>query len=385
MRILYLNHNIKHFGTYFRAMPMAEHLAARGHQVTFLTVSREHRYKPIWSTVNGVHLGEMPNLMQNFSGEGYGPIDNLLRIAHSVAHRYDIIGMFDHKPNATFAGFPGRLRGAKLVADWADWWGGPGGINDIPRRRVPAIGKFEEWWEVRSKLWADRVVTTSLVLRQRAIDCGIPPEHVLYIPSGTALDRIDPMPMQEARQRLGVPPDRFMAGFIGFGQGDLEIVFHAQQQIPDLWFMIIGPQSIHARKMAQERGVADRLWQTGMVLGKEVSTYLACADLMVMPLQDNAANRGRMPIKILDYLAAGRPVVANPVGDMKFIVEDSQAGLLTQPDGFAEAITCLRRDASLREQFGHNARRAAETTFAWPHLIDQLEVFYRELLSTSKK
>ena len=65
-----------------------------------------------------------------------------------------------------------------------DWWGGPGGINDVPRRMVPAIGKFEAWWEERSKLWADGVVTISTVLRQRALNLGCPPERVLYLPTG---------------------------------------------------------------------------------------------------------------------------------------------------------------------------------------------------------
>ena len=381
MRMLYLNHNVRHLGTYFRAMPMAEHMAARGHDVTLLTVSREHRYKPTWSMVNGVHLGEMPNLMQNYSGEGYGPIDNTLRLWHALLHQYDVIHMFDHKPNATFAGFPGRLRHAKLVADWADWWGGPGGINDTPKRRVQAIGHFEEWWEVKSKHWADRVVTTSIVLQQRAIASGIAPEHVLYIPSGAALDRITPMPVAAARQQMKIPVDRFIVGFIGFAQNELEAVMRAMQRISDLWFMVVGPKAERILKMAEDYGVADRLWQTGMVLGTEVSTYLACADVMCMPMHDHAAEQGRMPIKILDYLAAGRPTVANPVGDMKFIIEDSRAGLLADSDGFAEAIIRLRQDPSLREQLGRNARHAAETTYAWPRLVEELEKFYCEMLA----
>ena len=220
MRLLYLNHNYRYFGTYYRAMPMAEQMAARGHQVTLMTVSRDHRWKPAWSTVNGVRLGEMPILLQNVSGEGYGPIDNALRLWHALAHRYDIVHMFDHRPNASFAGLTGRWRGAHLIADWADWWGGPGGVNDFPNRRVKAIGRFEEHWEEQSKLWADRVVTISTVLRQRAIELGVPVNHVLYLPTGAPLDRITPLPVAQARQQLGVPIDRHIAGFIGMGKAN---------------------------------------------------------------------------------------------------------------------------------------------------------------------
>ncbi len=385
MRLLFLNHNYRFSGTYYRAMPMAERLAARGHRVTLLTVSRDHRWTVTWSSVNGVCLGEMPNFSQNNSGEGYGPLDNLRRAAHSVAHHYDIIHMFDHKPNATFAGFAGRVRRARLVADWADWWGGPGGINDVPHRRIPAIGTFEEWWEVRSKQWADRVVTISTVLRQRAIDLGIAPEHVLYMPTGAAIDRISPIPILEARQGLNIPVGRRMVGFIGMGQGDLEIIMRAQQTVPDLWLMVIGQAAPKVSALAREYGTADRLWQTGFVPDNEVGHYLCCADVMVMPLADRAANRGRLPNKVLDYMAAGRPVVASPIGDVRTIVETYRTGLLADDADFAAAINRLLQEPDLREECGRNARRAAESNFAWPHLIDQLEAFYADLIGTPPK
>ena len=385
MRLLFLNHNYRFGGTYYRAMPMAERLAARGHHVTLLTVSRDHRWTATWSTVNGVCLGEMPNFSQDNSGEGYGPLDNVRRVAHGMAHHYDIIHMFDHKPNATFAGFAGRVRRARLVADWADWWGGPGGINDVPHRRIPAIGTFEAWWEVRSKQWADRVVTISTVLRQRAIDLGIPPDHVLYLPTGTALDRLSPIPIAEARLSLNIPLERRMVGFIGMGQGDLEIIMRAQQAIPDLWLMVVGHAAPKVPAMAREFGTADRLWQTGFIPDHEVGRYLCCADVMVMPLANRAANRGRLPNKLLDYMAAGRCVVASPVGDVQTIVEKYRTGLLADDAGFAVAINQLLQEHDLREEYGRNARRAAESDFAWPRLIDQLEAFYADLIGSPAK
>lgn len=382
MKLLLVNHNYRFFGTYYRAMPMAAQLAKRGHRVTVMTVSREHRYRPTWSEVNGVRLGEMPNLNQHNSGEGYGPIDNLLRIGESLVHSYDIIHMFDHKPNATFPGLAGRLRGARLVADWADWWGGPGGINDVPKRRVPAIGKFEEWWEVKSKLWADGVVTISTVLQQRAIDLGCSPDRVLYLPTGAPLDRIHPIPPAQARQQLGVPPARRIVGFIGMGQGDLEIVMKALQQLPDVWLMVIGARNPRVLGLAQSFGLADRVWQTDFVSDAQVGLYLACADVMCLPLTDRAANRGRLPNKVLDYMAAGRPTVASPVGDIKTIVEKYGIGLLANEETFADKIRLLIADEQLRNSIGRAARQAAETAFEWSHLIDQLEAFYAHIIAS---
>jgi glycosyltransferase involved in cell wall biosynthesis len=380
MRLLFLNHNYRNVGTYYRAMPMAERLARRGHEVTLLTVSPIHRWRAVWSEVNGVRLGELPNLAQNNSGEGYGPLDNLSRLWHACRHAYDIVHMFDHKPNASFAGLPARWRGAKLIADWADWWGGPGGINDVPKRRFPVVGKFEAWWEVEQKRWADGVVTISTVLQQRALEIGCPAERVVYIPTGAATDRIAPTPVEVARRQVNAPPARAILGFIGFGQGDLAIVMEALRQLPDVWLMVIGPEYPHIRALAEQYGVAERLWQTGRKLGAEVSPYLACADVMVMPMMDTAANRGRLPNKMLDYLAAGRPIVASPVGDVKTIVEQFGVGLLAANEEFANAIERLLKDERLRSDMGSAARRAAETAFDWEHLIDRLEAFYQRVI-----
>lgn len=96
MRLLYLNHNYRYLGTYERAFHMARMLARRGHQVTLMTVSRQHRWRSAWSIEKGVRIAEMPNWGQDYSGEGYGPLDNLLRCLHALTHRYDIIHMFAH-------------------------------------------------------------------------------------------------------------------------------------------------------------------------------------------------------------------------------------------------------------------------------------------------
>jgi glycosyltransferase involved in cell wall biosynthesis len=386
MRLLFLNHNYRYFATFNRAMQMAEALAQRGHQVTVMTVSRQHRWKPTWSIVNGVCLAEMPNFGQNNSGEGYGPLDNLLRCTHALFNRYDIVHMFDHKPNATSAGFlTGRLHGARLVADWADWWGGPGGINDVPKRRVPAVGKFEEWWEINSKRWADGVVTISTVLRQRAIDVGCPPDRVVYIPNGAETNLIRCYPMLDARRQLGIPLDQHIVGFFGMSQGDMEIAMYAIQQLPDVWLMVIGPKNARVLAQAQSFGIQDRLWQTDFVPDEEIGLYLACANIMCLPMVDRASNRGRLPGKIMYYMAAGRPTIASPVGDIKTIIETYNVGLLANDEGFAAAITKLLTDSRLWETLGQNARRTAETVYNWSRLIDQLEEFYQYILHKQKE
>lgn len=384
MQLLFLNHNYRYSGTYYRAMPMAEQLARRGHQVTLLTVSRARPWCPNWTTTNGVRVCETPGLAWGSTGEGYGPLDNAYRCLHAARHSYDVIHMFDHKPNATWPGLAGRARRARLIADWADWWSDPGGVNDTSHRRMPAIARFEAWWEIRSKLLADGVVTISRVLERRALAVGCRPERLLYLPTGAPTERIVPLPLAEARRRLNLPSDRRIVGFIGMGQGDLSLVMQALQQLPGVWLMVIGKYNPQVLDLAGSYGVADRLWQAGFIPDDQVGVYLACADVMCLPMEDRAANRGRLPNKLLDYLAAGRPVVASPVGDIKAILEAHRVGLLADPPAFAAALQTLFADDALRYELGGTARHVAETAFGWPALIDQLEAFYVRILATPR-
>jgi glycosyltransferase involved in cell wall biosynthesis len=359
---------------------MAQQLSRRGHEVTLFTVSRDHPLRTIWTLNGDVRVCRTPNLAVGGTGEGYGLLDIPMRCIHALWHRYDIVHMFDHKPNATFPGLPARLRGARLVADWGDWWGGPGGINDVPKRRIPTIGRFESWWEERSKLWADGVVTISSMLQRRAIDLGCKPERVAWIPTGAPTDRIQPLHVAVAREQLGIPLHRRIVGFIGMGQGDLAIVLRALQELPNVWLMIIGKKRPETQRLADAYGVTDRLWQTDFVPDDQVGLYLACADVMCLPMEDRAANRGRFPNKVLDYLAAGRAVVASPVGDIERLLARHKVGLLASEATFASAIQSLLSSPSLRAELGENARRLAETDYAWPHLVDRLEQFYQVTL-----
>jgi len=79
LRLLFLNHNYRYSGTYYRAMPMAEQLARRGHEVTLLTVSPEHLWRTAHYEVGGVRVIETPGWGQNNSGQGYGHLDNGFR------------------------------------------------------------------------------------------------------------------------------------------------------------------------------------------------------------------------------------------------------------------------------------------------------------------
>ncbi|HVZ35020.1 MAG TPA: glycosyltransferase, partial [Polyangiaceae bacterium] len=115
----------------------------------------------------------------------------------------------------------------------------------------------------------------------------------------------------------------------------------------------------------------------------EVESYLGAADVLLLPMSDNLMNRARGPIKLGDYMAAGRPIVANPVGDMVDAFRSEEIGLLAPdtPEAYGGAIAELLADPARADRLGRNARRAAERRYAWSVYAPTLEAVYDRALA----
>jgi glycosyltransferase involved in cell wall biosynthesis len=99
-------------------------------------------------------------------------------------------------------------------------------------------------------------------------------------------------------------------------------------------------------------------------------------DVGIMPLQDNPFQRGKCGCKLLQYMAAGLPTVASPVGINARLLDDGRGFLASDRDAWGAALTRLR-DGALRREQGAAARRFVAGEYsvnAWfPHLLNIVE------------
>lgn len=94
------------------------------------------------------------------------------------------------------------------------------------------------------------------------------------------------------------------------------------------------------------------------------SADLADADIGISWLPDDGWSAGKCGLKILQYMAAGLPVVANPVGVQKHMVRHGETGFLAQtPEEWQQAIARLVREPGLRRRMGAAGRRFVEAEF----------------------
>lgn len=111
------------------------------------------------------------------------------------------------------------------------------------------------------------------------------------------------------------------------------------------------------------------------------TTELADADIGISWLPDDGWSAGKCGLKVLQYMAAGLPVVANRVGVQKNMVRHGETGFLVEtPDEWQDAVRMLAADPDLRRSMGQAGRRLVEEQYQvsrgvadWRHVLRSLE------------
>jgi glycosyltransferase involved in cell wall biosynthesis len=91
-----------------------------------------------------------------------------------------------------------------------------------------------------------------------------------------------------------------------------------------------------------------------------------------MPLEDSLWNRGKGGYKLLQYMAAGLPAVASPVGINADIMRTGENGFLARSEAdWLNSLLALAQDGELRQRIGHAARTTIETSYSLDSYLER--------------
>ncbi len=171
------------------------------------------------------------------------------------------------------------------------------------------------------------------------------------------------------------PPGVFTVGFLGSLKPwhGLETLVEAygmlHERSADTRLLVVGdgPERDALTQSLAARGLSDSTEFTGKVAPSEVPALIASMDVGVAPYP---ALEGFYfsPLKVLEYMAAGKPAVASRVGDLHELVEDDVDGILTPPGDAASlegALARLMSDPKLRAAMGAAGRRKVLASRTW--------------------
>lgn len=370
-----------------RALPLAQALAARGHAVTLLLPPWQNQEDAgkAWDA-DGVRV-ENVSLPVGVPGWFHWRLMSAL-VRRTVALNPDIVHTFKPKAYAGLAHFALRRR-FPVVVDTDDWEG-PGGWNDL-NPYSPLLKRFFAWQEQWGLRHADAVTAASRALQTLVWATGGPPARVFYLPNGFVERAVQP----QQREPAARPTLLLYTRFFEYDVARLwHILVDVRAHVPRVRLLVVGKGFFGEERallaLAHEAGWrcseaqppapgADLIY-AGLVAPEALPAYFARSDVALYPFDDTLLNRTKCPVKLLDLLAAGVPVVAEAVGQIVENVRHGETGLLAPPGddaAFVEAVVTLLRDAGLRRSMGAWAARDVRERFAWAQLAEVAEAAYR--------
>ncbi|MGI8964054.1 MAG: glycosyltransferase family 4 protein [Thermomicrobiales bacterium] len=225
---------------------------------------------------------------------------------------------------------------------------------------------------------ADHVIAVSERVKNWIVDTGVEPERVTVVPNGVNLKRFSSA-QNDVRARLGLG-DRPVIGFVGTLKGwhgtatlirAVAMVARERgiERAPRLMIVGDGPQRERLAQVAVVEGLDDLTTFTGMIAHDEMVAHIAAMDIAVAPY-DETPDFYFSPLKLFEYMAAGRPVIAAGIGQIADCIRHGETGLLYPPgdvESLARCIGELLDDPARARALGRAARAEATTHRSWEH------------------
>jgi glycosyltransferase involved in cell wall biosynthesis len=240
---------------------------------------------------------------------------------------------------------------------------------------------------------ADHVITVSEPLRQRLLDeWQVAPARVTTVHNGANVDlfarRLLPAARLKVRYGLDGGPLIVFVGTFKPWHG-LDLLIRAFGQMapahPQARLVLVGdgPMREQMAQTAVNHNIAKRVIFTGMVPHEEVASLLQLADVAVLSPCANEAALAHSPLKLFEYMAAGKAIVAPALPNLATILTHQENALLVVPDSeteLAQALSRLLSDADMRHQLGQTAQAQAVSRHSWAKAVAAIEaILYAQL------
>jgi glycosyltransferase involved in cell wall biosynthesis len=234
-----------------------------------------------------------------------------------------------------------------------------------------ALKRFAAWIERQTWRAADLVLPVSKVLGQIVSTAGVQDEKIYVIPNGTndAYLRLDSTCTAKAALGLNGKTVLGFTGFVRDWHGLQSVIdLLADPHSPtDLHLIVVGdgPALVALKERAEELGVSTRVTFAGLVDQSRLPQYLAAFDIALQPSAVDYAS----PLKLFEYMATGKAIVAPNQANIREVVADGKTALLFDPPNqrsFRDAVLALAHDYKLRQDLGRAARQSIlDRGFTW--------------------
>jgi glycosyltransferase involved in cell wall biosynthesis len=229
---------------------------------------------------------------------------------------------------------------------------------------------------------ADVIACVSEEVAHELLRFGVKREKIIVTPMSVDGARFTPAVSGIPVRRKHKLEDAFVIGWTGSFKRyhGLDIALSAfaaaHGQVPNARLLLVGdgPERLALEDAAMSLGVADSVIFPGSVSHSEVAAYVAAMDVaLVTACADDTFHYS--PLKLREYMACGKPVIAPRVGEMARALHDGVDALLydrADEHGLTETIIAIARDSDTRERIGVRASRAVALSGTWDYQLDRV-------------
>jgi glycosyltransferase involved in cell wall biosynthesis len=227
---------------------------------------------------------------------------------------------------------------------------------------LPRLARWTERFAWRN---ADRVLPVTRVLGNMLVEAGVHPDRVVVIPNAINQEHFEHAPPTAAAKEALGWPDALILGFTGFVRDwhGVDRVLHwmASAEAPSHARLLMvgdGPARPALEAQARQLGLTDRVRFTGVVPREQIPDYVSAFDIALQP----AVTAYASPLKIFEYLALGKAIIAPSSPNVLEVLDDRNAALFDPavPGDFERVLSGLARSAERRAALAVEAKATIE-------------------------
>ncbi|WP_308287148.1 glycosyltransferase family 4 protein [Actinomadura parmotrematis] len=300
--------------------------------------------------------------------------------------RPGVLHAVSNHQNAAVALAAGRRHGLRVVYEVR------GFLEDSWLSRDPAHSPDDDFYrltralETRRMAEADAVVTLGEAMRAEIVSRGVDPAKVFTVPNGVDDAFLEPLPDgAPLRAELGIAPDATVVGLTSsfYGYEGIGTLIDAAALLRDRGTPVVlllvgdGPERGALERRAAERGV--RAVFTGRVPVAAVRGYHAVLDVFAVPRTADRVCQLVTPLKPIEAMAGGIPVIASDVKALREIVEPGVTGTLTLPEdpgAWADSLGSLIYSPERRRKIGQAGRDQVRAERTWRAVASRYRAAY---------
>ena len=252
----------------------------------------------------------------------------------------------------------------------------------------PSARKLQRLARREARVWrgADGYVTITAALRAELEARHGARARLAVIPDGVRIDAA--RGVREAVEGPRAEPVVAYAGHLYAWKG-VDVLLEALAHVSKARGLIVGghakePDLARLKALAARLGIGDRVTFTGLVEPARVARFLQEADVLGLPNPASAiSTRFTSPLKLFEYMAAGRPIVASDLPSIREVLHDEVDALLVTPGdpaAMAAAIERLTADPALSARLAA-AALAAVPAYSWDRRAERLEALLNEMVT----